>query len=111
MTPGARRHRIVRLLAALTTGVALFGPWPGAPHATPVHAANAIVGSGSAGTCTPGAVQNAVDLVQSTGGGTITFQCGGAPHTIVMTATLTITSSVNFDGGALGDITLSRGGL
>jgi predicted outer membrane repeat protein len=50
-----------------------------------------------------------VNFVLNNGGGNIDFDCGLAPHTIVITATLQITTGVGFDGGTLGDITLSGG--
>jgi hypothetical protein len=64
-----------------------------------------IVGSGTAGSCTFAALQTAV-----TAGGLITFNCGAAPVTIPVTATLRVPSNKNtvIDGNR--KITLDGGG-
>ncbi len=71
-----------------------------------VQAADAIVGTGTAASCTEAAFDAALNTVKTTGGGTITFSCGG-PKTIIFTAQKSITSNVTLDGGNL--ITLSGG--
>jgi predicted outer membrane repeat protein len=48
-------------------------------------AANAVVGNGTAGSCTEAAFNSALTTVQSSGGGTITFNCGAAQKTITFT--------------------------
>ncbi len=70
----------------------------------PSLAADAVVGDGSAASCTQTAFDNALAAAQS-GGGTITFDCGLA--TILFSSQKVITSHVVIDGGGL--ITLSGG--
>ncbi len=61
-----------------------------------------IVGSGTPGSCTEAALNTALS-----GGGSVSFNCGGS-HTITLTSQKTINSSTTIDGG--GQITLSGGG-
>lgn len=69
----------------------------------PAHA-SAVVGTGSAASCTYAALVAAINT-----GGSITFNCGSAPHTITITgATPLVASATTIDGG--GKITLSGGG-
>ncbi len=65
-----------------------------------VVADNAVVGTGSAVSCTEAAFNTALATAQTNGGGTITFDCGG-PATIIFTTTKTISNSntVIVDGG------------
>jgi hypothetical protein len=65
----------------------------------------AVIGTGSAASCTFSALQTAV-----TAGGVITFNCGPDPVTIRVTATLNVPSTKNtvIDGGR--KITLDGGG-
>jgi|GEM_PF-2389091 len=68
----------------------------------PTHAADAVVGTGSAGSCTESTLQAAVTAVNSAGG-TITFNCGGA-HTITFTQQLRFDQPnrvYTLDGGGL----------
>jgi hypothetical protein len=58
------------------------------------------VGSGSAGSCDEAALDSAL-----AGGGLITFNCGAAPHLIVVTTNKVITLPTSVDGG--NQITLS----
>ncbi|KAB2895153.1 MAG: hypothetical protein F9K35_16005, partial [Burkholderiaceae bacterium] len=69
---------------------------------TPAHAA--IVGTGTPGSCTEGALNTALQ-----GGGTVTFDCGAAAHTITLTGAKTLTADTAIDGGGL--ITLDGGGV
>jgi hypothetical protein len=62
-----------------------------------------VVGTGTAGSCTESALDTAL-----TGGGAVTFDCGGGPVTITLTATKSITTATTIDGANL--ITLSGGG-
>ena len=64
-----------------------------------------MIGTGTAASCTFAALQTA-----ATAGGVITFNCGDAPATIRVTATLKvpITKNTVIDGG--GKITLDGGG-
>lgn len=71
----------------------------------PSFAADAVVGSGPPESCTESAFNAALTTVQSSGGGTITFDCSLA--TVTVTAEKLITSNVTLDGGGL--ITLSGG--
>lgn len=67
----------------------------------PLQAANTVVGTGTAASCTEAALRDAVS-----GGGTITFNCGG-PKTILLQqhTQMTIYADTIIDGG--GQITLS----
>ena len=60
-----------------------------------------VVGSGSPASCTEAALDAAL-----AGGGTITFDCGGA-HTITVTSQKKINATTTIDGGGM--ITLSGG--
>lgn len=71
-----------------------------------VHASDAVVGTGTAVSCSEAAFDSALNSVQTTGGGIITFNCGGAA-TITFTGQKTITSDVIIQGG--NQITLSGG--
>lgn len=67
------------------------------------HAANAVVGTGTPGSCTETALRDAV-IAANNGGGTITFNCGGAAHTIYLTQQLRFTTqgaNYTLDGGGL----------
>ena len=46
----------------------------------PARAADAVVGSGSPASCTEIAFDTALNTVQLSGGGTISFNCGAAPQ-------------------------------
>ena len=61
-----------------------------------------VVGSGTPGSCTEAALNTALS-----GGGSISFNCGGS-HTITLTSQKTINSNTTINGG--GQITLSGGG-
>ena len=66
------------------------------------HAADAVVGNGTPGSCTETALRDAVTAANS--GGTITFNCGGAAHTIYLTQQLRFTTQgagYTLDGGGL----------
>src|SRR3954468_21743573 len=72
-----------------------------------VSSPTTVVGSGTPESCTSDAFVSAV-----AGGGTITFDCGAEPHTIVMTATAKVFNDKGtklvIDGG--NKVTLSGGG-
>lgn len=83
---------------------------------TPAQAADQVVGDGTPGSCTEQALRDAVAAVVDTLGGTLTFNCGDAPHTILLTKQLKFinkNASTNtkvayvIDGG--GRITLDGG--
>ena len=61
-----------------------------------------VVGSGTPGSCTEAALNAALS-----GGGSVSFNCGGS-HTITLTGQKTINSNTTINGG--GQITLSGGG-
>ncbi len=69
-----------------------------------VARAGGVVGTGTPGSCTPAAFAQAL-----TGGGTVTFDCGPAPHTIVVSQRHTIAADTTIAGGDL--IALSGGGM
>lgn len=65
--------------------------------AVPGHVAAAgVVGNGSPASCTEAAFRAAV-----AGGGAVTFNCGGAAHTIPITSSIEIRSDTSIDGGGL----------
>ena len=69
------------------------------PH---VGHASGIVGNGSARSCTDAALTAAL-----TGGGSVTFDCGSSPKTILLSGEKSISTDTVLDGGNL--ITLSGG--
>jgi hypothetical protein len=69
-----------------------------ATQPAPVLAAG-VVGTGTPASCTEAALTAAL-----AGGGTVTFNCGAAPHTILSSSAKAITVSTTIDGG--GTITL-----
>jgi hypothetical protein len=77
---------------------------PAVPSGPPI---GAVVGIGTPDSCTGDTLATAISDLQNLGGGEISFNCGAAPHTIIVSPTLVITSSITIDGGSLGDITLS----
>jgi hypothetical protein len=78
---------------------------PAKAQAVSTASPTAVVGTGTAASCTFSALQTAV-----TAGGVITFNCGPDPVTIRVTATLNVPSTKNtvIDGGR--KITLDGGG-
>jgi predicted outer membrane repeat protein len=66
-----------------------------------------VVGSGTPESCTEIALDEALAQTMATGG-TLTFDCGAAPHIITVTSPKYITDTITIDGGNL--ITLSGGG-
>jgi hypothetical protein len=81
-------------------------PLPAAARAVSTARPDHVVGDGTPGSCTSAAVVRDV-----ASGGVITFRCGPAPHTIVMSKTARVPNTrrrVVLDGGGL--ITLSGGG-
>lgn len=66
------------------------------------------VGDGTAGSCTEEALHAVVETLNGVdGGGTVTFDCGGE-HTIALTRSVFVTTTMVIDGG--GETTLSGGG-
>ncbi len=91
----APRRRLMCALFLLIFGVALLQP-------TPVAAAGSV-GNGTPASCTEAALDAA--LADS---GTVTFNCGAAMHTIVLTKGRNINAAVIVDGDHR--VTLSGGG-
>lgn len=88
-----KRGILVVIGLATLALVTLAGP--------PAARAAGVVGSGTAASCTDGALRAAL-----AGGGLVTFNCGG-PATILITDNNLITDDTNIDGGGL--ITFSGG--
>jgi hypothetical protein len=93
-------------LCILSIVALLISSWPAA---RPARAADGTVGNGSPASCTADALRTTFDAVQASGGGTLYFDCGPAPHAIVVAETLRVSTTVTFEGGAAGQITLSGG--
>ncbi|MBI5564747.1 MAG: hypothetical protein HY870_07630 [Chloroflexi bacterium] len=89
--------RIHRGLSVVISVALLTSLWF-ASGATPVLASG-LVGTGTPASCTEAALDAAL-----AGGGTITFNCGAAPHTILSSSAKAITLDTTLDGG--GTITL-----
>jgi hypothetical protein len=75
------------------------------PPVAPVDVSHptTVVGTGTAGSCTEAAFASALAA-----GGTITFDCGTAPVSILMTQQHLVTTNTVIDGGGL--VTLDGGG-
>lgn len=73
----------------------------------PAFSADGVVGTGSAASCTEAAFDTVFNNVQTSGGGTITFDCGASPTTIIFTAQKFVSADTQIQGGGL--ITLSGG--
>ena len=87
-----RNHQPCRILIALILSISLLP----IPEST-VYAADAIVG----GACEEAEFNAALNAVQSSGGGTITFDCGAVPFQINFSGIKNIYSNVTIDGGEL----------
>ncbi len=74
-----------------------------APPLADVSSPDHVVGDGTPGSCTAGALQTA-----ATAGGTIVFDCGSDPITITLSSVITFSEESVLDGGGL--VTLSGGG-
>ncbi len=100
--------RNIFLSAAATAAAAAAIAAPAAVCTTPIAAASTtgaiIVGNGTAASCTGPALQAAIDAAS-----VVTFNCGAAPATIALYATLEVpaTRATVIDGG--GRITLDGG--
>ena len=94
------KHRLSYLILVLTLLAAML-------NTSPVYAANAVVGNGTAASCTEAAFDSAL-AIATIGGGTITFNCGPAIKTITFTSSKSILSgNVTINGNNL--IILSGG--
>jgi hypothetical protein len=88
------------------TGGTVSAPPPICPEPSPAvdtTSSNAVVGSGAPDGCTEAALDTALAK-----GGVVTFDCGAAPMTIVVTSEKAIKQDTVIDGG--GKVTLSGGG-
>ncbi len=74
-----------------------------APSLADISSPRAVVGNGTAASCTAQALQTAAN-----GGGVITFSCGADPVTIEVPSQIVFTNETVLDGGGL--VTLSGGG-
>ena len=83
------------LMRWLALVVALSAALATARNVTPAYAAG-VVGSGTPGSCTEAALNAAL-----VGGGTVSFNCGPNPVTILLSATKTIAANTTIDGGGL----------
>ncbi len=74
--------------------------------AGPLFAGTTVVGTGSPASCTEAALDAAITVANGTFG-VVTFNCGAAPHTLVVGGEKALATGVVVDGG--GNITLSGG--
>lgn len=93
-----QNHRILALAGLGLVLVALAGLMPAAQAQPAQPDANAVVGTGSPASCTEAVLTDALNTVQGSGGGTITFNCGAAAHTIALSVYSQISSNVTIDG-------------
>jgi predicted outer membrane repeat protein len=100
---GYPMHRIRSVLLLTSFSFVMLLLWS-VTHAPPAHAADAVVGDGSAASCTQSAFVSALTTVQGSGGGTITFDCGGTA-TIPLSNYLSISTTISIDGA--NDITFT----
>src|ERR1051325_3020822 len=91
-----RRKILISSILFIALAVAMAAP-------SAVYASG-VVGTGSAGSCTDGALNSALAT-----GGLVTFNCGAAPLTIIVGSTKVISINTQIDGGGL--ITLSGNNL
>lgn len=80
----------IRFTFLLTAALLLLMPLAGRTLAA------GVVGDGTPESCTSAALQTALG-----GGGAVSFNCGGAPVTITLTATLNVTATTTIDGANL----------
>ena len=88
------KQKLFSLLLALALLAALV-------NVSPVHAASAVVGTGTPASCTEAALDTALAPANA-GGGTVTFNCGPSPVTINLTAQKIMNlANVTINGGGL----------
>ena len=88
-----------RYFLNFTIGLVLLTLVFGAP---PAHGGNKVVGTGTPASCTETAFDSALAVTQADSyGGTITFNCGDAAHTMDIFTSATIFTPVEIDGGGL----------
>jgi len=90
--------RTIFIIGLVVLGLAAAGP-------VPVWATDAVVGNGTPASCTEAEFDSALAVVQASGDGELSFNCGG-PATIIFTSQKVIdTQLITINGG--GVITLS----
>ena len=92
----------IRIAGSVVVRAAAFAL--GALVPASLFAASAVVGGGTPASCTEAAFDTGIAAINS-GGGTLTFNCGAAPHVLLVTAERPLSGQVVIDGG--GRITLS----
>ncbi len=100
-----QRHSLQRPLVAILI-VGLLGWLPGRP----AYADSVVVGTGTPASCTEADLDAGLAVLfpgSSAPGGTLSFDCGPSPHTIVLTSQKFLLDGAVIDGGDL--ITLSGG--
>lgn len=105
--PNPKAKKMKRPLLLLLAMLAILGSFL---TSGPALAANAVVGRGSAASCTEAAFDTALTTVNTTGGGTITFRCGAAAHTVTLSQQKLIDrANVIINGNNLITLNGSRG--
>lgn len=94
-----------KTLSRIVIGLLIFSM--GVIKPQPVRAAVNMVGTGNATSCSENAFDTVFNAVESSGGGTIMFNCGSAPVYIIFSYEKPISASTVIDGGNL--VTLSGG--
>lgn len=79
----------------------------GLVHAVAADAAGGVVGTGTPASCTQASFDTVFFRAQTTGGGIITFNCGAAPHVVVLGVLKPVSAPTEIAGGDR--ITLSGG--
>ncbi len=98
------RRPVLHDLGRLAGGAALaLGFWLARPA---VVSAAGVVGNGTPGSCTEAALNAAL-----VGGGTVTFNCGGSPVVIPITAQKVVSAATTVDGGNADLVILDAGGV
>jgi len=90
--------RLVSAVVTLAIAIVVVQPSVGL-------AAGGVVGNGTPASCTEVAFDTVFFKAQSSGGGVITFNCGGAPQVVVFRAYKPVATNTEIQGGDL--ITLS----
>src|SRR5688500_194529 len=88
------------LLFTAMLNIVFWMPTWAAPLVAAPDAVHAVVGDGSAASCTEAALASALTAALSAGG-EVTFNCGGAAHTILLTSSKNLNANVAINGGGL----------
>ncbi len=95
-------RQVVRFPWQRTAGILILAILLGRPSSGVQAAANVVVGDGSPASCTEAALRDAVSKLNADGG-SLSFNCGGADHTIALNNQLAIDKrgiTFTIDGGA-----------